>query len=406
MRKLIQPFVALRPHPQIANSVIAPPYDVLNDAEARVMVKNKPNSFLHISKPQVDLPESIDPYSEIVYQKGKDNFDRLQSDGILLRDKKPCFYIYRIECDGHQQTGVSCVASVDAYDCNIIKKHELTRPKKEDDRVKQISFLKAQTGPVLLVHKKSSEIKETINLLCNSLPDYKVISDDGNIHSLWVINNQNFIDKITYSFNNLDHLYIADGHHRSAAASRVAKLMKNNNNAQFFLSVIFSEDELQILPYNRVIKNLNNLLPKELLNHIENSFDISLSKKHFQPKRSHQFGMYLRGKWYKLSLKKNIENKDTVSKLDVSILHNEIIEPFLGISDPRRDPSIDFVGGVRGLKELSNRVDSGEMELAFSLFSTQVKDLMLIADSNKIMPPKSTWFEPKLVDGLISHVLD
>ena len=406
MEKLIQPFLALRPHPQLAESVIAPPYDVLNDSEARVMVQDKPNSFLHISKPQVDLSDSIDPYSEIVYQKGKDNFEKLKSGGILVRDTMPCFYIYRIERDGHQQTGVSCVASVEAYDSNIIKKHELTRPQKEDDRVKQISSLKAQTGPVLLVHKKSSEIKETISLLSNSPPDYRVVSNDGNIHSLWVINNPSSIDQITSNFNNLDQLYIADGHHRSAAASRVAKFMKNNKSAQFFLSVIFPEDELQILPYNRLIRSLNGLSPQELLNHIGKSFDVSVSEKQFQPENTQQFGMYLEGKWYKLSFKKNITNNDPVSSLDVSILHDEIIEPFLGIIDPRRDSSIDFVGGVRGLKELSDKVDSGKMQLAFSLFSTHVKELMLVADSNKIMPPKSTWFEPKLVDGLISHMLD
>ena len=266
--------------------------------------------------------------------------------------------------------------------------------------------MKAQTGPVLLVHKKSAEIKETISLLSNSPPDYRVVSNDGNIHSLWVINNPSSIDQITSNFNNLDQLYIADGHHRSAAASRVAKFMQNNKSAQFFLSVIFPEDELQILPYNRLIRSLNGLSPQELLNHIGKSFDVSVSEKQFQPENTQQFGMYLEGKWYKLSFKKNITNNDPVSSLDVSILHDEIIEPFLGIIDPRRDSSIDFVGGVRGLKELSDKVDSGKMQLAFSLFSTHVKELMLVADSNKIMPPKSTWFEPKLVDGLISHMLD
>ena len=407
MNNLLLPFAALRPLPELAESVLAPPYDVLNDMEARERAKGKPNSFLHISKPQIDLSKNMDPYSDDVYKKGEENFKKLISSGVLFKEKKPCYYIYRIESKGHQQTGIACVCSVDAYESNIIKKHEHTRPIKESDRVKQISILKAQTGPVLLVHKTSNTITKTIKTFSSRPPEYRLLSDDGNIHSLWIINYKNEIDQLSDNYNSLNNLYIADGHHRSAAASRVANSMKKNINAQYFLSVIFPEEELHILSYNRLIKDLNSLSVDELIEKIMKSFNVLKAQKQFMPESSNHFGMYLKGDWYQLTLKKELLlNKDPISNLDVSILHSNIIEPLLGISNPRTDSRIDFVGGIRGLEELSYRVDSGEMAIAFSLFPTKVSDLMLVADSNKVMPPKSTWFEPKLVDGLLSHILD
>ena len=407
MNNLILPFAALRPLPELAESVLAPPYDVLNDIEAREKAEGKPNSFLHISKPQIDLSKNIDPYSDDVYKKGDDNFKKLISSGVLVKEKKPCYYIYRIESKGHQQTGIACVCSVNAYESNIIKKHEYTRPIKEDDRVKQISTLKAQTGPVLLVHKSSNIISKTIKAFSSRPPEYRLVSDDANIHSLWIINDDSEIDQISDNYNSLNNLYIADGHHRSAAASRVSKSMKNSINAQSFLSVIFPEEELRILPYNRLIKDLNSLSVDELIKKIMGLFNVLKVSKEFLPESPNHFGMYLEQDWYQLTFKKELlSKKDPISNLDVSILHSNLIEPVLGISNPRTDSRIDFVGGIRGLEELSYRVNSGEMAIAFSLFPTKVSDLMLVADSNNVMPPKSTWFEPKLVDGLLSHILD
>jgi len=391
---MIKPFAALKPRPEYAADVIAPPYDVLNTAEARERAKGRPHSFLHISKPEIDLPEGTDPYDSAVYQKGLENLNKLIENNILIRDEKPNYYLYKLRM------------SVADYDSNKIRKHEFTRPVKEDDRVNQIDALNTQTGPVFLTYRHNPIIDQLTAKIVKHEPLYDLTADDGVNHSIWIIDNETDIVKITETFDSMDCLYIADGHHRSAAASRIAK-KRNNDNSKYFLSVIFPDNQMKILDYNRVIKDLNGLDEKEILDKISKSFDIEKSNQQVKPNAAGIFGMYLNNHWYRLKIKSNlIPEHDPVGCLDVSLLQDNLIEPLFNISDPRIDNRIDFVGGIRGLGELEKRVQSGEMKIAFSLFPTSLDDLMSVADANKVMPPKSTWFEPKLADGLVSHVLD
>ncbi len=403
---LVTPIRGLRPTPERAEEVVAPPYDVLNTAEARVRAEGRPNSFLHISKPEIDLPEGTDPYDPAVYEKGAENLQRLVDDGVLIRDQKPCYYIYRLRWNDHVQTGLVFGASVAAYDINRVRKHEFTRPVKEDDRVRQITALNAQTGPVLLTYRADDAVKAIIDEVAAGEPLYELTADDGIGHTLWILDDDARIGQLNQIFDATDALYIADGHHRSASASRVAK-ENSNESAQYFLSVAFAHDEMKILDYNRVIRDLNALSADELLAQVAASFDLEMSSEAVRPSGPTQFGMYLSGQWYRLDLHSElVPADDPVASLDVSLLQNNLIEPLLGISDPRRDDRIDFVGGMRGLGELEKRVDSGEMAVAFSLYPTTMEALMDVADANEVMPPKSTWFEPKLADGLVSHVLD
>lgn len=414
MSSLIRPFRGLRPVPERAADVAAPPYDVLNTAEARVRAEGRPLSFLHISKPEIDLPEDTDPYAPEVYAKGAENLQRLVADGVLIRDAEPCYYVYRLRMGEHEQTGLVVAASVADYDTNRIRKHEFTRPQKEDDRVRQITELNTQTGPVLLAYRATEAVRNIVTKIVAGEPTYELVADDGIGHTLWIIDDPGLIAELTQQFNAMDALYIADGHHRSAAASRVARAMSADNpghtgdeSYNYFLAVAFPDDETRILDYNRVIRDLNGHSPEQLLDQIAGSFDVSRAEGPAKPQQPAEFGMYLDGRWYRLSIKDPlIPRDDPVGSLDISLLQNNLIAPLLGVKDPRTDDRIDFVGGIRGLEELERRVDSGEMQIAFALYPTSMEALMAVADANKVMPPKSTWFEPKLADGLVSHVLD
>ena len=411
---LIKPFAGLRPAPGRAAEVAAPPYDVMSAAEARSMVAGRPWSFLHISRPEVDLPESTDPYAPEVYAKARENLDLMLTRGVLLRDPEPRYYVYRLILGDHCQTGLVAAASVAAYDAERIKRHELTRPVKEDDRVRQIDALNAQTGPAFLAYRATPLIDQVLERVANGEPEVTFQAADGVRHQLWSITDQPTIDGLTAAFEGLDALYVADGHHRTAAASRVAATRRAENpghrgdeSYNYFLSVIFPHDQLHILDYNRVVKDLHGNTPESLIAHLSIPFAVEGALGPVRPERPGQFGLYLAGHWYRLNLDPaRIPYDDPVARLDVSLLQDNVIEPLLGIVDPRRDERIDFVGGIRGLEALSAWVDSGEMAVAFSLYPTRMEDLMAVADSGEVMPPKSTWFEPKLADGLVSHVLD
>ena len=405
---LIRPFAGLRPVPERADDVIAPPYDVLNSEEARQRAAGRPWSFLHISKAEIDLPEATDPYDASVYARAAVNLQAMVEQGILQRDDQACYYVYRLTMGDHTQTGLVAVASVADYDINRIRKHEFTRPAKEDDRVHQIEALNAQTGPVLLAYRSQAEIDQLIESATSNPPEYDLKADDGIGHQFWVVKDQAVIGRLTAGFDRMEALYIADGHHRSAAASRVAAALHagSDDMSGYFLSVIFPHKQMRILDYNRVVKDLNGLSVDELLDTVAAAFAIHEQQAAVSPVSPGEFGMYLAGRWYRLTINADRLSQDPVAGLDVSLLANNLLQPVLGISDPRTDPRIDFVGGIRGLGELEKRVDSGEMAVAFSMFPTSMEDLMAVADANQVMPPKSTWFEPKLADGLISHVLD
>ena len=393
---LIRPFAGLRPLPERAAEVVAPPYDVLNSAEARERAKGRPWSFLHISKAEIDLPENTDPYDPAVYAKSAENLQKMLDEGILVRDSKPCYYAYRLIMNGHSQIGLVAAASVKDYDSNRIRKHEFTRP------------LNAQTGPVLLAYKSQADMDAILAQVATTQPVVDVTADDGVQHTFWVIDDEATIAKITAGFDAMNAIYIADGHHRSASASRVAKTRSSDgeSNSDYFLSVIYPHNQMNILDYNRVITDLNGLSKTELLAQITKSFTVKTENAAVSPTREGEFGMYLDGQWYRLNINDELIPNDPVKRLDVSLLADNLIDPLLGISDPRTDNRIDFVGGIRGLGELEKRVDSGEMAIAFSLYPTSMEALMAVADAGEVMPPKSTWFEPKLADGLVSHVLD
>lgn len=417
---LIRPFPGLRPQADHAAEVVAPPYDVLNTEEARTCARGRPLSFLHISKPEIDLAASVDPYSPAVYEKGKENFEHMLREGVLRRDPEPYYYFYRLTMGAHVQTGIVAAASVSDYVSNRIRKHEFTRPDKEDDRVRQIDALNAQTGPVFLTYRRDAQIDEIATQVTATAPEIDVKLEgvpgvDISVrHQLWVVRDRATIDRITATFNRMGNLYIADGHHRSAAAARVAAMRQAANpkhtgeeSYNYFLAVIFPDNQMQILDYNRLVKDLNGLSREDFLRRLGDAFSVEQSAQPVKPGRAGEFGLYLKGQWYRLRIRpERVPAKDPVKRLDVSLLQDNLIAPILGIDDPRRDKRIDFVGGIRGLPELVRRVDSGEMALALSLYPTSMADLMAVADAGEVMPPKSTWFEPKLADGLVSHVLD
>ena len=406
---LFRPFKAVRPLPRFAAEVVAPPYDVLDTKEAREKASGKPCSFLHISKAEIDLPDDTNPYAPAVYEKSAENYRALLEKGVLKQDGKACYYVYRAVMGDHVQTGLAVAASVAEYDKNRIRRHEFTRVDKEDDRVRQIDALNAQTGPALLAYRQISEVDAIIKKTVKNPPAYDVAGDNGIRHAVWVIDDDADIDAITRAFDKQDVVYIADGHHRSAAASRVAKKRAEQNSAHTgkepynsFLAVAFPINEMMILDYNRVVKDLNGLTPDAFLRALERDFSVVPADASVRPSKKGEFGMYLGGRWYLLTLK-TPRSADPVKSLDVSVLSDLVIAPVLGIADLRKDKRIDFVGGMRGLKELEKRVDSGEMAVAFSLYPTQMDELTAVADSGQVMPPKSTWFEPKLADGLISN---
>jgi len=405
---LIQPFRALRPTPSRAREVLAPPYDVLSSAEARERTRGKPWSFLHVSKAEIDLPQGTDPHADAVYAKAAENLERMLAERVLARDARPHYYAYRTTWQGRRQTGLACVAALAGYENGRIKKHELTTPTKETDRVRQIEALNAQTGPVMMAYPHAPEIDTLLKRATERDPDVAVTADDDVMHELWVIADAAPIDELTRAFDGLPALYIADGHHRSAAAARVSAARGGAEGShRYFLSVVFPHHAMTILDYNRVVRDLNGRTPETLLAEIAERFAVTTSASPVRPAEAREFGMYLAGRWHQLKLRPElVPERDAIGRLPVTLLARSLIEPVLGIADQRTDKRIDFVGGGRGLAELARRVDSGEMAIAFALFPTTMDDLMAVADAGAIMPPKSTWFEPKLADGMVSHVLD
>ena len=403
---LISPFRALRPAQGRAAEILAPPYDVLSSAEARERAKGKPFSFLHVSKPEIDLDPSVDPYDRSVYAKAAENLKRMVSAGVLVRDAVPCYYVYRLTWRGHSQTGLAAAASVADYNSNRIRKHEHTTPVKEDDRVRQIEAINAQTGPVMIAYPDAPEIDALLANANTRSPQVDATADDGVRHQLWVVDEREAIASFTRAFDALPALYIADGHHRSAAAARVAKA-RGTASAQQFLAVIFPHHQMTILDYNRVLKDLNRRSAGLLVDELRRTFAVTIAPGPVRPGAANEFGMFLAGTWHKLTLPpEKIPKSDPIGRLPITLLTRNVIEPLFGITDQRSDKRIDFVGGGRGLDELARRVTSGEAAAAFSLYPTQMADLMAVADAGLIMPPKSTWFEPKLADGMVSHVLD
>lgn len=403
---LIRPFAGLRPVAGRAEDVVAPPYDVLNSAEARTRAAGRPWSFLHISKAEIDLPEGTDPHADEVYARAASNLRSMLQEGVLVRDPQPCYYIYRLVMGDHRQTGLVAAASVAAYDSNRIRKHEFTRPDKEDDRVRQIEALQAQTGPVLLAYESQPDVDALLEAVTARDPDVDLVADDGIGHTLWAVSEQAVIEQISSAFDAMPALYIADGHHRSAAASRVAVSHGGSDAASWFLTVIFPHRQMQILDYNRVVRDLSGMSAETFLARVAERLEVVPVADPVHPQGPGHFGMYLAGQWYRLAARKENIPADPVGRLDVSVLADQLLSPLLGIEDPRRDTRIDFVGGIRGLEELERRVDSGEMAVAFSMYATRMEDLMAVADAGEVMPPKSTWFEPKLADGLVSLVID
>ncbi len=405
----IVPFTALRPQAQYAKQVASQPYDVLNSKEAKREARGNPNSFLHITKAEIDLPEDTDVHDKEVYEKAKDNLDAFIQREVLFRENKPCYYIYRLVMNDKSQTGLVCASSVDDYENDIIKKHEFTRPEKEQDRINHISVTGAQTGNVFLAYKNVAEIDAIIKKWqTDKKPVYDFMADDGISHTIWVINDDKIITAITQLFSEkVESTYIADGHHRAASAAKVRVTAAGDTaGANYFLTTLFPASELRILDYNRVVKDLNGLSAATFLQRITESFNVEPSDSAFAPQQLHDFGMYTGGSWYKLTAKPGSYTEDPVEVLDVSILQHRLLDPILGIKDQRTDKRIDFVGGIRGLAELEKRVNSGEMQVAFSLYPVSIQQLFDIADSGMVMPPKSTWFEPKLRDGLLTHLID
>ncbi|HEX6996663.1 MAG TPA: DUF1015 family protein [Gammaproteobacteria bacterium] len=412
MHDLVRPFRALRPAPERAAEVAAPPYDVVSRDEAAALAAGKPSSFLRVSRAEIELPPATSPYDAAVYARAAENFRRLARDGVLVRDDAPSYYVYRMTMDGRAQTGVAFVASVAAYEQHRIRRHELTRPDKENDRVRHIEALNAQTGPVLCAYRADAALAALVAEAAAERPLLDVEGPNAVRHSVWRLADPERVARFSAALNALEALYIADGHHRSAAAARVAAERRRGAPAaeashDYFLTVAFPHDAMRILDYNRVVRDLNGLSPERLLERLAESFAVQRSATPVRPERGGVFGLYAANAWHRLELPENaIPRDDPVAALDVSLLQDRVLGPLLGIGDPRTDPRIDFVGGVRGLAELERRVDAGDAAAAFSLHPTRMEQLMAVADAGRLMPPKSTWFDPKLADGLLSHVLD
>ena len=401
----IKPFAALRPKPDLAAQICELPYDVMSSDEARQIAAHNPLSFLHVSKPEIDLPQATDPYAPEVYAKGKENFQRLISQGALRQDQQPSFYLYRQIMGRHSQIGLVAAASCEDYLKGIIKKHEFTRPDKEDDRVRHIEALNSQTGPVFLVYPANEAIDQITVRKTSEPPEIDVTANDGLRHTAWNISDSASIRLIETEFARIPFLYIADGHHRSAAAARVFQSRKGAGQSAFFLTVIFPHNQVQILPYNRVLKDLNGLTPEQLLEKLDGVFIIKPNGAAV-PTRKHELGFYLAGKWHTLNFRPRFAaTTDPAKKLDVTLLQKYVLDPIFGIDDQRTSKRINFVGGIRGTAELEKLADSGHYACAFSMFPTSIEDLMTIADAGGIMPPKSTWFEPKLRDAMFCHMI-
>lgn len=411
----ITPFKGLRPTHALASQVATLPYDVVNVAEARAIASN-PYNFYHITRSEIDMTDGIDVHSVEVYQKAKENLDKFIADGILVQDKEPCYYIYKLVMNGREQTGLLCGSSIADYNDGIIKKHEFTRPEKELDRINHIKYTRAQTGIVFLAYRDQEDVQKIIN---NWKKDhqatYDFVAEDGVQHTVWVMDDYAKVASITRLFEEqVPATYIADGHHRAASAAKVYEEMNNSDVAisgeeafNYFITCIFPESELKILDYNRVAKDLNGLSQEAFIDALANNFSVEkvTSGDPYKPAKAHEFGMYLSGQWYRLVSKNNAYTTDPIGILDVTILQNKILSEILAIHDPRTDKRVDFVGGIRGLKALETRVDSGDMAVAFSCYPVSIQQLFDIADSGQVMPPKSTWFEPKTRDGLVVYTI-
>ena len=404
---VVHPFNALRPKSEYASAVAALPYDVLSTEEARVVAKGNPHSFLHVDKPEMDLPDNVDQYAPEVYARAKTALDELVASGAMTQDEKPCFYIYRQTVGKRTQTGICACAQVADYDTDTIKKHELTRTDKENDRVKHVDTLSAHTGPIFLTYRANTapQPRELMQAWIDShKPVYDFKSEDGVGQTMWVVDDDAVITQLKKAFEGIEALYIADGHHRAAAASRVGAMRAGGADAESgrFLSVIFPHDDLIIMDYNRLLRDLNGKDAAGFLAALGEKFDVSESSTPVKPEQPHTFGLYLAGKWYSAKYKLPAP-ADVVERLAVAVLQNEVLAPLLGIQNPQTDKRIDFVGGIRGTSELEQRVNSGEMALAFTVCPTTLTELMDVSDAGRIMPPKSTWFEPKLRSGLLIH---
>ena len=403
----ISPFKALRPEPQFARQVASRPYDVLSSKEAKIEAEGNPYSFLHITKSEIDLPATTDIHSKEVYVKAKENLDAFISRPVLFNESKPCYYIYQLTMNERSQTGLVCCSSVADYEDGLIKKHEFTRPEKELDRINHIRTTGAQTGNVFLAFRDVEELNGIMEKWrTDKSPVYNFTADDGIQNTVWVISDEKIIDRITEIFKTeVDYTYIADGHHRVASAAKVKYQMSDNEEAGHFLSTLFPASQLSIMDYNRVVKDMNGLTEEGFLNALHTNFSVSKVSKAYAPPEPHHFGMFMNGQWYKLISLDNTFTTDPIGILDITILQNNVLDPILGIKDQRTDTRIDFIGGIRGLGELEDRVNSKEWKVAFSLYPVTIQQLFDIADSNNVMPPKSTWFEPKLRDGLLTHLI-
>ena len=406
---VIRPFRALRPRADRAELVASVPYDVVNTDEARALADGNPLSFLHVSRPEIDLPPGTDLYSDAVYRKAVENFEKLIAECPLEKETEPSLYLYRLIMGDHEQIGIVACCSIDEYDNSTIRKHERTRRDKEDDRTRHMLMLRAQTGPVFLTYRARAEIDEQVNAAIGADALYDLTAADGVRHTIWRVDET---DALVKSFESVPLLYIADGHHRAASASRARAELKQQSFAHtsqedynYFLTVIFPDSQMQILAYNRTVRDLNGLSKEAFLDAVRAQFTISENANPEPPKRGH-WSMYLDGKWYGLQLSPETTlPAGTVAMLDVSVLQDRLLDPILGIKDVRTDKRIDFIGGLRGTKELERLVDEGKAAVAFSLFPTTVGELLMVSDANEIMPPKSTWFEPKLRDGLLIHTI-
>lgn len=411
---VIRPFRGLRPRPKYAQQVASPSYDVLSSHKARELIQGNPLSFLRVNKPEVDFDAGIHAYSVQVYRRGKENLERLVQDGIMCRDEDPCFYLYQLTMEAHSQTGLVALTSVDEYNTGLVKKHEHTRPEKVNDRADHIMTVQAQVGPVFSIFRYSPEVKAIFDKIAQYPPTYDFVSDDQVRHQMWVVNDAEIINSLIVTFAKFDRLYIADGHHRAAAAAEVAYRLKGKNpdsshqeHHNFFLNVLFPDSQLRILPYNRVVKDLNDLSLKQLLAKASENFRVTPSNHPIVPERPCHFGLYCNRQWFELAANEGSFEADHPAKsIDVAILSDNFLKPILGIEDIRTDKRIDFVGGIRGVNELVRLVDSGQFAIAFSLFPVSVEQLLKVADAGEMMPPKSTWFEPKLRSGLVVNLLD
>jgi uncharacterized protein (DUF1015 family) len=400
----VKPFAALRPKPELASRICELPYDVMSSDEAREIAAGNPLSFLHVSKPEIDLSPGTDIYAPEVYAKGRENFQKLIHGGALKQDSQPHFYLYRQIMGRHSQVGLVATASCEEYLRGVIKRHELTQPDKEDDRLRHIETLNSQTGPAFLTYRASSALDEFVAKKISGKPGMDFAAKDGVQHTSWTIDDAAGIQFIQAQFEKIPFLYIADGHHRSAAAARIFQKRNGAGHSGQFLAVIFPHKQLQILPYNRVLKDLNGRTPEQFLKKLETLFVISKNG-NAMPKRKYELAFYFQGKWQTLSLQPKVLPKDAIENLDVTLLQKNILAPVFGIDDPRTSERVDFVGGIRGTTELEKLVNSGEYACAFSMFPTGIEDLMTVADAGGIMPPKSTWFEPKLRDGMFCHMI-